>query len=247
MNNTRSKSESETCNTPRMLTSVEIKSKVLSLGADRCGIASVERYQKAPKGFHPEDIYGKCKSVVVFLKKMPADAINAENPVVYSHSAHTLYNLLDIIGINLCLALEKEGITAVPVPTDVPYLYWDAENKHGMGIISMRHSAYNAGLGILGRNTLLINRELGNLVYIGAVLIDKAVEPDPIVTDFACPPNCRLCLDACPVHALDGVTVIQKLCREQSCVMHAREWDIYACAKCRKICLYRNGKTAKQI
>ena len=228
-----------------MLSSTEIKSLALGFGADRCGIANVERFTGAPKGFHPEDIYSKCKSVVVFLKRMPAEAINAENPVVYSHSAHMLYDLLDRIGIKLCLAMEKEGIHAVPVPTDVPYLYWDEENKRGMGILSMRHSAYNAGLGILGRNTLLINRELGNLVYIGAVLIDIAEEPDPMIDDFACPPNCTLCLNACPVHALDGVTVNQKLCREQSCIVHSRGWDIYACAKCRQICLYRNGRTVK--
>jgi epoxyqueuosine reductase len=228
-----------------MLTSAEIKLKAIALGADRCGIAGTERFNGAPGGFHPHDIYSKSKSVVVFLKRMPADAINAENPVVYSHSAHTLYSLLDTIALNLCLVLEKEGIHAVPVPTDIPYLYWDEENKRGMGILSLRHSAYNAGLGILGRNTLLINRELGNLVYIGAILIDKVVEPDPIVDDFACPPNCRLCLDACPVHALDGVTVDQKLCRERSCVVHAREWDIYACAKCRQVCLYRNGRLMK--
>lgn len=231
--------------TPQILTSNEIKSITLSLGADQCGIASVERYQDAPDGFHPEDVYSKCKSVVVFLKRMPSEAINAENPVVYSHGAHMLYSLLDNIGINLCLTLDKQGIKGVPVPTDVPYLYWDNNNKHGMGIISMRHSAYNAGLGILGRNTLLINKKLGNLVYIGAVLINIAIEPDPIVDDFACPPNCRLCLDACPVQALDGVTVIQKLCRAESCVMHEREWDIYACAKCRRVCLYRNGLPVK--
>jgi len=126
-------------------------------------------------------------------------------------------------------------------PTDVPYLYWDADNKHGMGIISMRHSACNAGLGILGRNTLLINRELGNLVYIGAILTDLAADPDPIVDDFDCPPNCRLCLEACPVQALDGFTVIQKLCREYSTLEHPRGWDLYTCSRCRQVCIYKNG------
>jgi hypothetical protein len=86
-----------------MISSTEIKSLALGFGADRCGIANVERFTGAPEGFHPEDIYSKCKSVVVFLKRMPAEAINAENPVVYSHSAHMLYDLLDRIGIKLCL------------------------------------------------------------------------------------------------------------------------------------------------
>jgi len=182
---------------------------------------------------------------VVFIKQMPPEVINAENPVVYTHTANLLYDALDKIGLNLCYALEKQSIRAIPVPTDVPYLHWDAENKHGMGIISMRHAAYNAGLGILGRNTLLINRELGNLVYIGAILINADIEPDPIVDDFDCPPNCRLCLDSCPVEALDGITVNQKLCREYSTLEHPRGWDIYTCSKCRQVCPLRTGEQLK--
>jgi epoxyqueuosine reductase QueG len=172
---------------------------------------------------------------------MPSEVINAGNPVVYTHTANILYDTLDKVGMNLCFALEKQGIHAVPVPTDVPYLHFDAENKHGMGIISLRHAAYNAGLGILGRNNLLINREFGNGVYIGAILIDVAIEPDPIVDDFTCPPNCALCLEACPVEALDGVTVNQKLCREHSTLEHPRGWDIYTCSKCRQVCPFRTG------
>ena len=137
--------------------------------------------------------------------------------------------------------VARMNIKTVPVPTDVPYLYWDAENMHGMGIISLRHAAFNAGLGILGRNTLLINREFGNMVYIGAVLIDIVFKTDPIVTDFACPSNCNLCLDACPIEALDGVTVNQKRCREISYPQHPRGWDIYTCTECRRVCPLRNG------
>jgi len=214
----------------------------MGLGADRCGIANAERFDDAPNGFHPCDIYSRCKSIVVFLKQMPPEVINTENPVVYTHTAGRLYDALDKIGLNLCYTLEKQGIHAIPVPTDVPYLHWDAENKHGMGILSMRHAAYNAGLGILGRNTLLINRKLGNIIYIGAILIDAAIESDSIVDDLDCPPNCRLCLEACPVEALDGVTVNQKLCREYSTLEHPRGWDIYTCSKCRQVCPLRMGE-----
>jgi epoxyqueuosine reductase len=219
-----------------MVTAEDIKTIAIGFGADQCGIASAERFDDAPFGFHPSDVYSRCKSVIVFLKRMPSDVINTENPVVYTHTANLLYNKLDKIGLSLCYALEKQGMQAIPVPTDVPYLHWNAEIKHGMGILSMRHAAYNAGLGILGRNTLLINRGMGNLAYIGAILIDAAIDPDPIVTDFDCPPDCRKCLDACPVGALDGITVNQKLCREHSTLEHARGWDIYICNECRKIC-----------
>jgi epoxyqueuosine reductase len=228
-----------------MLNSEEIKSITLELGADKCGIASIDRFNDAPKGFRPSDIYSKCKSLVVFIKKMPSDVIMAENHVPYSHTAYLLYSALDQIGLNFSLKLEKYNIHGVPLPTDVPYLFWDAENQRGQGIISMRHAAFNAGLGILGRNTLLINQEFGNMIYIGAILLDTEFEPDPIITDFSCPSNCRLCLDACPVQALNGITVNQKLCRGKSCIPHERGWDIYSCNSCRKICPYRNGKNSK--
>jgi hypothetical protein len=120
-----------------MFSSKEIKSITLDLSADKCGIASIDRFSSAPKGFHPTDIWSKCKSVVVFLKKLPSEVILAENPVPYTHTAHLIYFALDQIGINLCSHLEKLNIRTVPVPTDDPYLFWDAENKHGMGIISI--------------------------------------------------------------------------------------------------------------
>lgn len=224
-----------------MLTAEAVKSIALSLGADKCGISGTDRFDAAPPGFHPVDVYSKCKSVIVFLKQMPSDAILAEHPVVYSHTAYQIYTALDQTGLNLCSALEKHGIHTVPVPTDVPYLYWDEEAKRGMGVISLRHAARNAGLGILGRNTLLINHEYGNMVYIGAVLVDTEFAPDPLETGFSCPPHCDLCLEACPVNALDGITVNQKLCRKYSCMLHPRGWDIYTCNACRKVCLYRNG------
>jgi epoxyqueuosine reductase len=219
-----------------MINSEEIRSFALSLGADRCGIASVDRFSDAPAGFHPTDIYKDCRSVIVFLKKMPEGAIKSGDPVVYTHTAEFLYKFLNRVGMDLCFELEKNGITAVPVPTDVPYMHYEPERMHGMGILSMRHSARNAGLGILGRNTLLINKDLGNLAYIGAILTVAALEPDPIVTDLHCPPNCRLCLDACPVKALDGITVNQERCRKHSNLEHLRGWDLYTCSKCRMVC-----------
>jgi epoxyqueuosine reductase QueG len=39
-----------------LLTSEEIKSMALDLGADQCGIASIDRYDETPDGFHPHDI-----------------------------------------------------------------------------------------------------------------------------------------------------------------------------------------------
>lgn len=224
-----------------MYTSSEIKKLSLSLGAEKCGIASVDSFKEAPDGFHPIDIYQRCKSVVVNLIQMPTEIILASNPVPYSHTASLIYSKLDIIGLEFCKTIQNNGNHAVPIPSDVPYLYWDNVKSHGMGILSLRHAGYLAGLGILGRNSLLISPDLGNMVYIGAILTDIELEPDPVITDLTCPPKCKLCLDSCPQKALDGLTVNQKLCRQFSGLNHERGFDIYTCNICRKVCVFRTS------
>ncbi|HLP73195.1 MAG TPA: hypothetical protein VK155_09850 [Bacteroidales bacterium] len=223
------------------MTSSEIKSLTISLGAEKCGIASVDRFKDAPAGFHPLDIYGNCNSVIVFLVQMPAEIIMAANPVPYSHTAYLIYSRLDIIGLNLSKAIQNNGNSAIPIPSDVPYLYWDNVNRHGMGILSLRHAAWLAGLGFLGRNNLLINPDLGNMAYAGAVLTDIELEPDTVITELKCPSKCRICLDNCPPKALDGTTVSQKLCRQHSGLHHERGFSIYTCNLCRKMCPLRTG------
>jgi epoxyqueuosine reductase QueG len=219
----------------------EVKAMARRLGARACGIASPDRFADAPDGFRPEDIYRDCRSVIVFLKEMPGDIILQENPIPYTHAAYQIYAELDRLGMDLCRLLEAQGFGAVPIPTDTPYLHWEPERSHGMGILSLRHAAVRAGLGVLGRNTLLIHECFGNLVYIGAVLANAEFEADPVLVAKVCPEGCSVCLDACPVGALDGTTVDQARCRKQSFFKTPRGFDLYACNRCRRLCPLRLG------
>ena len=219
-----------------MLTDELIKEKALSLGAHGCGIAGIERFSNAPKGFSPSDVFSKCKSVVVMIKQMPTGSILAENPVPYTHASYKMYEEMDRISMELLRYCQAHDTLAVMVPADVPYLYWDQENMEGRGIISLKHAAVQAGIGFMGRNTLFINRDYGNMVYLGANLIDTMLEQDDITTDFECFPDCTLCIDICPQKAIKEGLVNQKLCREHSFFKAGRDWDLYNCNKCRKIC-----------
>jgi epoxyqueuosine reductase len=224
-----------------MLDAAQVKAIAVGLGARACGIASVDRFSEAPIGFRPRDLYPACQSVVVFLKEMPEAIILQDHPIPYTHAAYQIYGELDRLGMALCRTLEAEGLHAMPIPTDTPYLHWEEERSHGMGILSLRHAAVRAGLGILGRNTLVINERYGNLVYLGAVLTDGSLEADAWVQEEVCPPGCRVCLDSCPVGALDGTTVKQALCRKQSFFKTPRGFDLYACNLCRRLCPLRLG------
>ncbi len=98
-----------------------------------------------------------------------------------------------------------------------------------------------AGLGRLARNTLLINERFGNMIQIGAVLLDAELQGDPIASYEVCPPDCSLCIDVCPVGALDGETVVQKLCRPLACHGTERGFILKKCNRCRSVCPHALG------
>jgi epoxyqueuosine reductase QueG len=226
---------------PPCIGSKEVKALAMELGADLCGLASVERFEGAPAGHKPQDIYPECRSVIVLAKRIPVGLLHSKSPVPYTHANRLVNQELDNLAIVLALALEDKGMKAVPLPCDDPYEHWEPERQYGAGLLSMRHAGYLAGIGVLGRNTLLKNDKYGNMIKVGAILVDAALEPDPIAEYGACPPKCRLCIDSCPAKALDGVTADQRLCRPSSNNVNERGFSLTVCNKCRTVCPHCRG------
>ncbi|MFX1478847.1 MAG: epoxyqueuosine reductase [Promethearchaeota archaeon] len=219
-----------------MTSSEKIKQLVKDLGADLCGIASVDRFKDAPEGFHPTDIYPECKSVIVFLKRTPKSSIYAVNCIPYTFVNSMIINIIDDLTINVLYNLEELGIRCVPIPSDDPYEYWESEKSYGRAILSLRHAGYLSGLGVLGKNTLLINDVYGNMIQIGAVLVDIELKADPIATYKGCSDSCKICIESCPQKALDGKTVNQAMCRPISNYQHEKGYTLKKCNVCRIQC-----------
>ena len=223
-----------------MLNSKQIKKIATQLGADLCGIAAVDSFKEAPKGFHPKDIYEDTKSVLVFAKRFPASSLNSKSKVPYAFAGDMVLEEVFKITIQLVNIINDYGLFAIPIPSE-PYEYWDENKKEGRGILSLKHAGYLAGLGFLGKNTLLYNERFGNMITLGAVLINQELKSDPIAAYKFCKDQCSLCIQNCPVQAIDGTSVIQKLCRENSQITTAKGYSFYTCSKCRTICPGKNG------
>jgi epoxyqueuosine reductase len=229
-----------------MVSSRTIKKRIIQHGADICGVAPAARFADAPKGFHPCDIYPDCKSVVVFASYFPLSALQVKTNAPYTLVRNRMVDKLDEISFCVSGELETESVVSVPIPSAEPYEYWDAGRNHGRGILSLKHAGVLAGLGILGKNTLLINERLGNMIWLGAILVSIDLEPDPIASYEGCNSGCTLCIDSCPQRALDGITIDQKLCRERSISYNYGGGWVLSCNICRRVCPYHKGLPMKQ-
>ncbi len=206
----------------------KILSKARKLGADIAGVARAEPLTEEGAIFH-NPLEG-ARSVVVLGVRQSFAALNSPVVQMAQHDTSYAYAKVDGVAHALVRALEDEDHHAVAVPAFLPIDMSD-EIKGMRGEVDHRRAAVAAGLGVYGRNNLLLTERHGPRVRLASVVTTASLRPGrPLKKDLCA--DCGECAKACPANALAkpgstdkracGRTVFQYGLR--GLMRFAREW-----------------------
>ncbi len=75
------------------------------------------------------------------------------------------------------------------------------------GPILERDHGERAGIGFVGKNTMLIAPKMGSTFFLGEIITTLELPPSPIVSMPSCG-SCTRCLEVCPTHALPTAYIL---------------------------------------
>lgn len=199
----------------------KIKNFTRELGFDYCGIAKAQPLdddarrleQWLNKGLHgamrymenyfdlrtdPTKLVPGARSVItLLLNYYPQEQQTPDAPHISKYAYGKDYHEVIRAKLNKLLAMINEQIGEV----------------HGRGFVDSapvleRSWAQRSGLGWIGRNGNLINKNQGSFFFIATLIVDLELEyDDPLVKDYC--GTCRKCIDACPTDAITEDRVIK--------------------------------------
>lgn len=202
------------------------------------GYAGTMRYlhRQAARRKDPRRIAPEVKSVIVVLDNYyhPDTPDDLRPPKVAKYARGRDYHRATMERLErLAERLRREGASYARCFSDA-------------GPVPERELAQRAGLGWIGKNTMLLRPGMGSFFFIGSVFTDLALPPDqPFSLDHC--GSCTRCLDACPTNAfveprlLDATRCISYLTIEQKgpipdeLVPRLEGWA-FGCDICNDVC-----------
>ena len=194
----------------------EIKKEALKIGFSACGITdaksvSPERkymYEKHLKdGFHvdmhylernlekrlnPSLLFENTKSIIVVLLNYHNPNYHKEKKSTYSFSEYTLG--IDYHHVIKNKLFDLLGFIQGHYPESTNRIFVDSAP------VLEKYLAYKAGLGCIGKNSLLITQK-GSYFFIGEIFTSLPLSyDDPFTEDYCL--QCERCVNACPTKAL---------------------------------------------
>ena len=168
------------------------------------GFGPASKMADEPPGHRPNDLLPGSQGLICFGIPVPQEVYRMPMYSVETiwRSQNLYYRRLDTLSLRLAALLEEGGERAVPVYGCMPL----GVNGKGevVGYLNQIRMGEVTGIGVPGRNGLLVHSRYGARLMLGGV-VTTAVLPAirfPATDEPGCPPDCRICVDACPVGAI---------------------------------------------
>ncbi len=180
-------------------------------GADLVGFGPVERFAEAPPELHPRTIFPQVRTVIAVAVRQVRGALKAVEEGTYwqAYNCDSYWYLNEVVAPQIlrrvCLALEDDGWTGVPVHNPFhPHSGRPVRDDQPWGpdgMVSLRLVGVAAGLGELGLSKVLLTPEFGPRQRVFAVFTDAELKPTPLFDGAICD-ECGACARACEAGAI---------------------------------------------
>jgi epoxyqueuosine reductase len=182
-----------------------IKSLAESLGADYFGVADLTSAKNFILQQGGPEIASYTTGVTMGialldpLVELLPDQDNNSGCILYRHHSYDVVNAaLDQMALRVANSLQKSGFKALPIAASKR-----TNDIRICGPFSQKLAAHLAGLGWIGRSSLLITPDHGPRVRWVTVLTDAPLAPTGAPMKSRCG-ECQECVTACPVQAFTG-------------------------------------------
>lgn len=242
-----------------MITLAQIKEYAYQLGFDACGICKAE---------------GVDSETQQYFKQWIADSYHADMDYMYRNEEKRLNPELLVDGACSVISVALNYYPDIKQPEEFPQFAYYAYGKDYHDVVKAklqqlysyiqsveplvsgrlfvdtapvleRYWAVKAGLGFIGKNSLLIIPKKGSYFFLGELIVNVKLEYDSPV-NLSCG-NCTRCIDACPTKAIVRPKVIDaNRCISYQTIENKKEINeevisvlnnrFYGCDICQQVC-----------
>jgi epoxyqueuosine reductase len=194
-------------------------------------------FGQIPEGATIFEVKDRLPRVIVFgfpLSKTVLETIKDRPTLIYKHHYKTVNWILDQTACQLVRFIEGKGKKALAIPVS-QIVDWE----HRKGHISHIILGHEAGLGYIGKSSLLIHPTYGAQVRYVSVITDLEFEPDKKIEDSC--GECKKCIEECPAEAISENGVDLMRCFEKlNEFARIKGIGQHICGVCVKVCDGKN-------